>query len=301
MTVAAPVPPAASPPPAQARPLEGILWMLLTMFLFTTMDSVGKELQQRHEVVQVVWARYFFHVLLLAIVMHRHLPGMMRTKAPVLQITRSALLLVTTLLFYTGLRSLQVAEASSIMFLTPLIVTALAVPLLGEKVGWRRWASILVGFVGALIIVRPGSGALGIAALFVVAGATSNALYHITTRKVSLVDSPWTTLAHTGTVGVVVTSVAAPFYWTAPSAGDWGLFVLMGAIGVTSQFALIRALTVAGASTVAPFSYSTLIWATMWGYLLFGDLPDAQTLTGALIIVASGLYVYHRERVRTGR
>ena len=283
--------------PAQ-RPLEGILWMLLTMFLFVTMDSTGKALSQNMDVVQVVWARYFFHVAILAVIFHRATPRLLKSRRPGLQVLRSALLLITTFLFYLGLSRVPIAAGSSIMFVTPLVVTALAVPLLGEQVGWRRWVSILIGFAGAMIIIRPGSGVFGLFAFCILAGACTNALYQITTRKVSLLDAPHTTLLHTGLVGVVVMTALVPFFWQWPTPRELGLFVLMGALGAGSQFSLRRALSAAGASTVAPFSYSSLIWATMWGFVIFGDLPDAATLIGALIIVGSGLYVYHRERLK---
>ncbi|WP_282606857.1 DMT family transporter [Pelagibius sp. Alg239-R121] len=277
---------------------KGILWMLLTMLLFVSMDTAAKHLTQSYPVLQVVWARYFFHALLLALYLNRRIPGLMRTKRLGIQLFRSLLLLVTTVLFFTGISLIPLADASAIMFVAPIIVTALSMPLLKEKVGPRRWVSIVVGFIGALIIIRPGGETVQIAALLPFCAACCYALYQIITRSLSHSDQPLTTLAYTALVGAVVMCFVAPFNWQSPDTNGWLLMILIGFLGGISQFTLIKAFQSAPAAAVTPFSYSSLIWATFYGFIVFGDLPDQPTVAGALIIAASGLYIFHRENLK---
>ncbi|MCB2102229.1 MAG: DMT family transporter [Rhodobacterales bacterium] len=287
----------AQPPSTGQRnePGRGIAWILLTMLLFVSMDTLAKHLAATYPVAQVVWARYTFHFLLLAAILHRRLPDVARTKRLGFQAGRALLLAGTTALFFTGLRYVPLASASAMMFIAPLMVTGLSVPLLGERVGPRRWAAVAVGFVGAMIIIRPGTAAMDLAMLLPLGAAFLYAFYQIATRELSRTDAPMTTLVYTALVGGLVSSLVVPFSWQAPTAGDWGLMVLMGLFGGTSQFALIKAFQSAPASVVTPFSYSSLIWATTLGFLVFGDLPDGWTVVGALVIAASGLYVFARE------
>ncbi len=174
--------------PATHDPLRGISWMLLVMLMFASMDALAKYLTQFYPVPQVVWARYSAHVLLLALLLNRRLPALMVTRHLKLQLLRSLLLFLTTGLFFTGLSYLALVEASVIMFLSPLIVTALAAPLLGEKIGPRRWAGVVVGFIGVMIIIRPGSDSLQWAAIFPLAAACTYALYQVATRRLARSD-----------------------------------------------------------------------------------------------------------------
>jgi len=193
----------------------------------------------------------------------------------------------------------QLATAATMMYAAPLMVTALAAPMLGERVGPRRWAGVLIGFAGALIILRPGTSAMQLAVLLPLGAAAMYALYQVTTRMLAGSDSASTTIIYTASVGVVVMSALVPFFWTAPSPEQWGLLVLTGVFGGLGHFTLIKAFEAAPAATVTPFGYSSLIWATLWGFLVFGDLPDLWTITGAGVIVGSGLYIFHREQRRT--
>lgn len=274
---------------------QGIAWMLLTSFMFVTLDALAKQLTQVYPVPQVVWARYVFHVLILAVFLGRRLRATLRTRRLGLQLLRSLFLLGATGLFFSALSFIQLAEASAIMFVAPLLVTALAVPLLGERVGPRRWASVLVGFLGALIIIRPGGGTVQIAALFALGAAGSYALYQITTRLLSHSAAPLTTLAYSAALGALVSSAAVPFFWVAPDFTGWVTMVGLGLIGGLGHFTLIKAFEAAPAATVTPFGYASLIWATLYGFLMFGDLPDLWTVVGAAIIAGSGLYIFHRE------
>lgn len=274
----------------------GIGWMLLTTFLFIAMDALGKYLMQSYSTPQVMWARFFFHLLLAMAIMGPGLLTGLRSGRLKLQLARSVLLLLTTAMFFTGLRTVPLATAATIMFLTPLVVTVLSIPLLGEKVGPRRLASVLVGFAGALVIVRPGFGEVSIGMLLVLGASLSNSLYQLVTRQVRHYDGPNTTLFYTALAGTVVFSAVAPWDWRPPQGTDWLLFVAMGVFGAISQLCLIRAFRLAPAAVVSPLSYTGLIWATLFGFVVFYDLPDAWTLAGAALIVGSGLYVFHRER-----
>jgi drug/metabolite transporter (DMT)-like permease len=277
---------------------RGIAWMLLTMLLFVSMDAVVKQLIQTYPVPQVAWARFFFHAILMAAVLGRRLPATFATRRRGLQVLRSGLLLVTTLQFFGGLYFLPLADMTAIMQSAPLIVTALSLPLLGEHVGVRRWVGVAAGFTGALIIIRPGTEAMQLAALLPLGAATTFALYQITTRILSRTDATFNTLLYTPLLGAAAMSVAAPFFWVMPDAEGWALMALTGVFGGLGHFTMIRAFTWAPAASVSPFGYSALIWATLFGLVLFGDFPDSWTIIGALVIVGSGLYILHREHIR---
>lgn len=275
---------------------RGVLWMLLTMFLFVGMDACAKTLIQTYPLVQVVWARYFFHVVFLAAVLAPRLRGLVVTERLGLQLMRSLLLLVTTGLFFAGLQFVPLADASAIMLASPIVVTALATPLLKERVGPRRWMGVLAGCLGAAVIIRPGSEVMQLASLFTLGAACTYAFYQISTRFLSQSDPVLTTLLYSASIGALVTSVAVPFYWLAPAPGDWLLFMLLGLLGGIGHFAMIKSLTSAPAAVVVPFTYSNMIWATLYGFILFAELPDMWTVAGAAIIAGSGLYIFHREQ-----
>jgi drug/metabolite transporter (DMT)-like permease len=270
--------------------------MLATMFWFVTLDSTAKYLIQTYPVVQVIWARFFFHLLFVVLLMGPQLSTRIKSQNLLHQCLRSLFMFSTTVLFFVGISFLPLATASTIMFMSPVIVTLLSIPLLGEKVGPRRWVGIAIGFVGALVVMRPGTDSLQLSILVVLAAAFTNALYQVFTRKLGTRDSPMTSLFYTGVIGALVTTVVAPFYWQPVAAFDWLLFVFAGIAGGIGHLCLIRAFRYAPASVVAPFSYSSLLWATTFGFVLFGDLPGAWTLSGAALIIGSGLYIFHREQ-----
>lgn len=282
--------------PAGENTTVGIAWMLMTIFWFVTLDAAAKVLLAHYPVVQVVWARFFFHLLAVALILGTSLRRHARSANPRLQLARSVLMGTTTSLFFLGLQSTTLAMASTIMFMSPILVTVLAIPMLGEQVGLRRWMGVLLGFAGALIVIRPGLDGFNVGSLFLFAAACSNALYQITTRQLRHQDGQMTTLFYTATVGTVVLTAVVPFEWVPPALPDFGLMVLLGLVGGIGHLCLIRAFQAAPASVVVPFSYTSLIWATLFGYSLFGELPDRWTLTGAALIVASGLHILYRER-----
>ncbi|MEE9209420.1 MAG: DMT family transporter [Kiloniellales bacterium] len=279
-------------------PGRGILWMLATAFCFVSMDALAKYLSQSYPVLQVVWARYVFHLLILALVLGPRLPRVARTGRLGLQFLRSLFLLGATGLFFAALSFIPLADATAIMFVAPILVTAMSVPLLGEHVGPQRWASVVVGFLGALVIIRPGSDAMEPAALLALGAASCYGFYQIATRRLSATDAPLTTLMYSAAVGVLVSSAAVPFFWVTPSPADWLTMMGLGLFGALGHFALIKAFQAAPAVTVTPFGYVNLLWAVLFGFVFFGELPDTWTVLGAAIIAASGLYILHREKLR---
>ena len=276
----------------------GIAWMLLTTLFFLSLDAVAKHLVSSYPVIQVVWGRFLFHLILAAMILGPRFGFFGRSANLPLQIVRSILLLATTVLFFFGVRLLPLAEASAIMFTSPILLSILAIPFLGEKVGPYRWAAIFVAFLGALVVVRPGTGVMGVGALFLLGCSFCNAFYQLITRKLRGTDEARTTLLYTALAGTVGASLAVPLVWTPIAAGDWPLFAALGVFGCLGHFTLIKAFQSAPATVVAPFSYASIIWAILYGFLFFGDPPDFWTLVGASIIAAGGLYILHREKIR---
>jgi drug/metabolite transporter (DMT)-like permease len=276
----------------------GILWMLVTMFCFISLDTTMKFLLQTYPLLEVTWARFFFATVFAALIAGPNLPGVVKSRALSLQIGRSLLLMLTTGIFNAGVRLVPLATATAIMFTSPILVTVLSVPLLKEKVGPRRAIGVLVGFLGALVVVRPGLGVLGIGALFLVIAAFLNANYQILTRKVRIHDPPMTSLFYTAAVGALVTTMLLPLEWQWPTAAGWLLFAFAGVLGGVGHLCLIQAFRRAPASVVAPLSYTSLIWASLNGWLIFAEWPDLWTWVGAALIILSGLYIFHRERLQ---
>ena len=276
----------------------GVAWMLLTTLFFLSLDAVAKHLVSSYPVIQVVWGRFLFHLILAAMILGPRFGFFVRSANLPLQIVRSILLLATTVLFFFGVRLLPLAEASAIMFTSPILLSILAISFLGEKVGPYRWAAIFVAFLGALVVVRPGTGVMGVGALFLLGCSFCNAFYQLITRKLRGTDEARTTLLYTALAGTVGASLAVPLVWTPIAAGDWPLFAALGVFGCLGHFTLIKAFQSAPATVVAPFSYASIIWAILYGFLFFGDLSDLWTLVGASIIAAGGLYILHREQIR---
>ena len=278
----------------------GILWMLATMFCFIALDAIMKHLLESYSLVQVTWGRFFFATVVAALACGPRIGSLAVSQVPGQQAARSVLLMSTTAMFNAGIRTTPLATATTIMFLSPILVTLLSIPLLGEKVRLRRWIGMMFGFAGALLVVRPwdeGFGGLGTGVLFLLVAALLNANYQIITRKVRL-DDPLTSLLYTAAAGAIVTTAILPWFWTWPTAVDWLLLAGSGLAGGLGHLFLIRAFRAAPASVVAPFSYSSLVWATLFGFLVWSELPDLWTLAGAALIIGSGLYIFHRERLR---
>ena len=278
---------------------RGILWFLFAVLVFSTMDVVAKHLTAHYPIPQIVWARHTLPLLVLAVVLNRRLPGFMTSRRVGLQVARSCLLLGASVCFYFALRVLTLADATAVTFVGPLLAVAMSVPLLGEWVGPRRWTGVLIGFVGALIIIRPGTGVMEFAAFLPLGAALCFALYQIATRRLRGIDDPVTTLAFMAVTGTVVTSAIVPFFWILPDLAGGLLMGSLGMLGTTGHFALIKAFESAPVSVIAPFDYTALIWAALFGYFIFNEMPDTFTILGALVITGSGLYILRRESVRS--
>lgn len=275
----------------------GILLMMSGIAMFAIGEAMVKTLARDHAIAQIVWARYTFHAIVFLAIFHRAgIVRQMRTGRPGLQLTRSVLLLIATSCFFVALRYLPLADAVAINLVAPLLVTAFSIPILGERVGLRRWAAIVVGFVGALIIIRPGFGTMHWAVFMPLGTAVSYALYQILTRIAARTDAAHTSLFWTSAIGVLATSALVPFFWTPPSATGWALMVATGASFGFGHYLLILGLERAAASVLSPFIYTQIVWATLLGIIVFGQYPDAFTLAGAGIVIASGLYAWRRER-----
>ncbi|MSO92692.1 MAG: DMT family transporter [Rhodospirillales bacterium] len=277
---------------------RGILWMLLATVLLVSSDTIIKHLVRTYPALEVLWARFLFHLLLMTAVFWRRLPVIVKSHRWDLQMVRGLSLAVSNGLFILGLRFIGLAEASAILFVSPLLVTVFSAPLLGEAVGVRRWIGVVAGFAGALIIIRPGTGMMHAGALLVLAGAVFSAANQMTTRALARYDIPLTTLFYTAVFGTAASSLFAPFGWVMPDTEGWLLMAAIGFLAGSGQFALIKAYQQSEAAAVAPFFYANLLWATGYGFLIFGDLPDIWTISGAVLIVASGLWVFRGEQTR---
>ena len=270
--------------------------------LFPLMNAMMKLLTARYPVFEIVWARFTGHlVVMLIIFLPQYGRRLIATRRPLVQLGRSALMLGSNSVFVLAIGKVPLATASAIGFTSPLIVTALSVPLLREQVGWRRWSAVCVGFVGALLIIRPGSGLHNPAVLLLLASAGAYALYQIATRFVIAHDSPATGIIFAALLGSLGTTVLLPFIWVTPeSFADLAMLLALGCLGGLGHFLVIKAFQAAPASVIAPLGYVELIGTATLGYVIFGNFPDALTWIGALIIIASGLYIAMRERKRRG-
>ena len=270
---------------------------------FVLMDTCAKYLSQWYAPAFIVWARYASNLaILLAFLAARGELGRLRSERPGLQFARGLLLALATLIFFTSLSVLPLADANAISFVMPLFVAALAVPILGERLEMPRLLAILAGLAGALVIVRPGSDLFTPYALLPLGMALCNALYQILTRKVAGLEHPYTSLVWGALVGAVLLSLVAPFVWSAPQAAHHGvLIVVIGVLASLGHWLLIKAYEHASATLLAPYTYSALVWAMLLGWLVFGDFPDGWSLLGMGIIVCAGLYLANRQRFAVRR
>ena len=286
------------PPPVPVSPnvLAGIGYVVLMTACFATLDASAKYASLALPLLTVIWGRYLFNFVFVAGWFAAARPGQLpRTSRPVLQVVRSLLMVGATVTFWSALRYLDLATAVAIGFAAPLLVTALSVPVLGEKVGLHRWAAVVTGFIGVMVVVRPGGAEFEWAALLPLATALFYAGYQITTRLLAATDDGMTTLVFTAAGGLVAASFLVPFGWQMLEPVDWLVVAWLGFLGAVGHYFLIQAFARAPASVIAPFTYLTIVWAAVLGYLIFGDVPTSNTVVGATIIVAAGLYVLHRE------
>ncbi|PTY08327.1 EamA family transporter [Opitutaceae bacterium EW11] len=280
--------------------LGGILLLIAAVLCFSCMDASAKWLNQSMPSLQTVSLRYLGSFVITASLLNpRSRPGVLRTRRRGLQIVRALLLVTSTMSGFAAVRYLRLTQLTSITFASPLIVALIAGPLLGEKIGPRRVVAVIVGFLGVLIVTRPGTGTVHPAALLAFVAACANALYSIATRKIAAYDPPETTMLYTMIVGSVVVAPILPLVWQAPASPKvWGVVAIISTLGALSHWCLILAHKRAPATVLAPFYYTQLLGATLVGALVFHELPDRWTILGGSIVMGSGLYLVYRERVR---
>jgi drug/metabolite transporter (DMT)-like permease len=294
---------AASLPPSADRPSRAILLVLCTTFLFVSMDATAKLLTQTGMEPEAIIAIRFAMVAsaVLGMVIYRWKERPLATTKPRLHILRGVLQIGAATSFVYGVRTLPLETATAIAFLSPLLMTALSVPFLGEKVGWRRWAAVLLGFGGVLLILRPGTPSFDWAMLFPMLASTFWASTIIITRAMRSSEKGLTVLAwstFSGFAAVLPFGISA-FVW--PTGEQWLMLVGLACFHLMAQTIVIRAYMMASASVLAPFSYSSLVWATVLGFLIWGSTPDGMTVAGAFVLAGAGLYVWWRERKLASR
>ena len=268
------------------HPIKGIALICLAVLLFASHDTLSKYLSAFYPIVMVVWARYVVHTLLMLVVFvpRSGFSAVVRTKRPGLQLLRALCLIGTSLLFTTGLRYIPLAEATAVNFLAPLLVTALSVPFLGERVSRAQWLAVLAGFVGVLIVVRPGGALFTPAILLPLGSALCFGFYQLLTRKLSGVDSPTTSNFLTGILNSLIMSALLPFFWSTPTLVH-GLFMIgLGTCGMLGHMLLTQAFRHAAPAMLAPFSYGQILFAGLFGYLIFDHTPDQYALVGIAVI-----------------
>jgi drug/metabolite transporter (DMT)-like permease len=278
-------------------PALGIGFMMAAMLMFASVDVLSRHLTQTYSVPQILMVRFvLFFLFAVLLIRPRNFRAAFRSKRPSLQILRGFVMMAEIATFTVGLRYLPLADIHSVAAAAPLVVVALAIPLLGEKVGLHRWAAVLLGFVGVLVIVRPGFGNVsGYLAIAVVATFLWG-LYQTMSRMVARYDDHNTTFVYTATIALIVSCAVGPFFWQPVDWEGWGWLAMSAVFGGAAHYFLIRATAAAEASMLQPFSYTLVLWATLLGFLVFGEYPDDWTIVGGIIIVAAGLYAMHRER-----
>ena len=294
------MPPPGPPSPPTDRILRAILAILVSVTCFSVLNAMSKTLSAHYPVIEVIWARYFFaFVFMMAIFLPRSGRELFCIRRLDTQIWRGLLLFFSSFLFFHGIFHLPLPTAASISLTSPIIVTALSARLLGEPVGPRRWAACGVGFIGALIVVRPGHEEVNWYTLLIVASAVCSAFYQLFSRRYGQTERPDASATMATIVGTLVATPLLPFEWIIPTWGwDMVLFIGMGVMAGTGHYFLTIAYSQAPAAVISPFNYAQLVGAAILGYLIFNDVPDMWTWIGAAVIIASGLYIGHRERVR---
>ena len=276
--------------------MKAIIFSLLGWMFLPIMDGFAKFLSDDLPILQITWARYFFTVVFtLPIMMFFFKKQLVWSDKPKLQILRGLILLSANICFFYAISIISLAKALTLAFVAPLIVTAFSPIMLGEKVGFRRWTAVVVGFIGSLVVIRPGFVELNFASLAALGTGILYGFYLIITRKLSTSDNPLLTLLMTGMVGAILVSAIIPFYWVKPSLEQWSLMAGIGVFACIGHLFLILSLKYADASKLAPLGYTEIIPNVLIGYYFFSELPDNWTYVGLFIIILSGLYISRRE------
>lgn len=271
-------------------------------FVLAAMDAIGKWLMHELPTQQVVWARYFFHTLIVGIVFTLNQgPGFMKPRQPLMQGVRALFLLCVTFCMYSALRTISLADATAIIFFAPVLVTLLAGIFLNERVGIQEWLAVIIGFVGVLFIVRPGFRDIDPAMLLAMAAAVSLAFYFVLTRALRGKDSEQTTLFHTTLAGAAILTLLMPLWWVSPTPMQWGFLMLTGALGASGHFLLVKAFHLASAPVLSPFLNAQLVAAAIYSVVIFQDKLDTGFFLGAGLIVSAGLIVWLHQQLKARR
>lgn len=282
--------------PDRADNIRGAMFMLAGMFVFAAVDAQAKYLTQFMPAMQIVWARQLALCLGVVVLIGLRGRAVLRTSHPVLQVVRGAMAAASATLFIIGLNFVALADAVSVTFVAPLVVTMLGAILLGERVGMHRWTATIIGFLGTLVVIRPGFESFHPGLLLPLTAATLFAGRQIISRHIGHRDRTATTVAYTALTATLMLTLTLPFVWATIDQRLVPVLVLMSVMAALGEYLVIRALEIGLAVVVSPLHYTLIIWASLYGFLLFGQFPDGWTWAGSAIIVASGLYVMHRER-----
>ncbi|MFT5259071.1 MAG: drug/metabolite transporter (DMT)-like permease [Saprospiraceae bacterium] len=281
------------------RPLLGIGFMLLGMSIMPVLDICAKLLSDSMPVMQVTWARFFFHmVFLLVVLTFKKQPWWRMPTNPGMQVARGAMLLMATLSFFYAIKFNPIPNALSLLFVSPLVVTLVSPLILGEMFGLRRFIATVIGFAGVLIVLQPNSEAFTPSILFALISGFGYAAYILITRKLSADKTPLLTLFYTAVVGVFVLLPVMPAIWVQPDLKSWGLMALMGAVAALGHYMVILACQYAEASVVSPYNYFEIVGAVILSYIIFGYFPGLNVWIGVVIICASGIYISYRELIK---
>ena len=278
--------------------MKAITFNLLAWVMLPIMDGFAKYLSSDLPVLQITWARYFFTVAFTFPIMFFFYRNQLKwSEKPKLQFLRGLILLTANICFFYAISIISLAKALTLAFVAPLIVTAFSPIFLGEKVGVKRWSAVIIGFVGSLVVIRPGFVEINLASLAALGTGIMYGFYLIITRKLSTSDNPLLTLLLTGVVGAFIISCVMPFVWVQPTFNQWSMMAAIGIFACIGHLFLILSLKYADASKLAPFSYFEIITNIIIGYYFFSDFPDNWTFLGLFIIVLSGIYISRRENL----
>ena len=278
--------------------MKAITFNLLAWVMLPIMDGFAKYLSSDLPVLQITWARYFFTVAFTFPIMFFFYRNQLKwSEKPKLQFLRGLILLTANICFFYSISVISLAKALTLAFVAPLIVTAFSPIFLSEKVGLRRWLAVIIGFIGSLVVIRPGFVEINLASLAALGTGVMYGFYLIITRKLSTSDNPLLTLLLTGVVGAIIISIVMPFVWVKPTLNQWSMMAAIGIFACLGHLFLILSLKYADASKLAPFSYFEIITNIIIGYYFFSDFPDNWTFLGLFIIVMSGIYISRRENL----
>ena len=276
--------------------MKAIILNLSAWVMLPIMDGFAKYLSSTLPVLQITWSRYFFTVLItLPVMLIFFRKNLTWTEQPKLQLIRGLILFFANILFFYSISIISLAKALTLAFIAPLIVTALSPFLLGEKVGFRRWAAVVTGFVGSLIVIRPGFVELNLASIAALGTGVLYGFYLIITRKLHDADNPLLTLLLTGIVGAILGTMIIPAVWVQPTITEWYMMFAIGFFASIGHLFLILSLKYADASKLAPFSYFEIVTNIIIGYFFFNHFPDYWHFIGLFIIIGSGIYILRRE------